>query len=199
MAAHKFILAALLLLTACNLVGAPAAPSQPLDTNSSAEIIELATSTSDAPPTVTALPRPIPTTPTIAGLVWHDRCAVPDEATHTAPTGCLAAAAGLVANGILDVGETGIAGVYVTLGTGACPSDGLSEAITDADGAYTFDALESGTYCVAVNALRPENLALLVPGLWTAPALDNAALTVILTPGESKLDANFGWDFEFAP
>jgi hypothetical protein len=74
----------------------------------------------------------------------------------------------------------------------------LAETATNDTGVYTFDNLESATYCVSINTLRPENLALLIPGSWTAPNSDGE-LTVTLAAGESKLDADFAWDFQFSP
>ncbi len=187
------------MLPACNLGTEPPTPPATLEGgNSTVELIEDATNTPDALPTVTMLVRPVPISQTIAGLVWHDVCAVPEGEVSETPPGCVENDNGYSANGILEAGETGIAGVYVTLGEGACPSEGLAEAVTNDDGAYVFSDLESGTYCVTIDTLRPENLALLVPGAWRAPN-DDGELTVTLTSGESKLNANFGWDFQFAP
>ena len=74
--------------------------------------------------------------------------------------------------------------------------------MTDGDGRYAFTALAAGTYCVTVAVSATTNAALL-PGDWTAPAAAQAgaaaALTVALTPGERKVDVNFGWDYQFLP
>lgn len=188
----------LVVVTACNLNSEPPTTPAPLaGANASVELIEQATNTPNALPTATAIVRPIPITQTITGIVWHDVCDAPDSEVDETPLGCIEAE-GYQANGILEVGEAGLAEVVVSLGEGACPSDELAESVTNAAGIYTFDNLESATYCVSINTLRPENLALLIPGSWTAPNTDGA-LTVTLAAGESKLDADFGWDFQFSP
>jgi hypothetical protein len=136
---------------------------------------------------------------TIGGQVWHDLCKVPYETVSTPPEGCvMLPGGGLLANGLLETGEPGIAGVVVMLGTGACPSTGLTTANTGVNGMYTFAGLGAGTYCVSVDFLDPTNETILIPGGWTYPNEDGAA-TVTISAGESKLDANFGWDYQFLP
>ena len=130
-------------------------------------------------------------------------CSVQSEAVargngEEVPLDCVEADQVYLANGILEAGELGLASVHVTLGEGECPSDGLAEATTDPNGIYVFSDLSNETYCVTINPLNPVNLALLVAGSWTYPNVDGA-FTVTLTAGESKLDANFGWDFQFTP
>jgi hypothetical protein len=138
----------------------------------------------------------------IGGVVWHDECATPwGEAPATPPEGCVSLPdGGYEANGVLEPGEPGLAGVVVMLGEGACPSTGTATATTGADGSYLFTGLGAGTYCVSVNALDPTNEAILVPGGWTSPPGDGlAGVTVSLEEGESNLEVNFGWDFQFLP
>ncbi len=83
----------------------------------------------------------------------------------------------------------------VTLGEGACPSDGLAETSTDRDGTYSFRDLSSETYCVSIDPLLPLNLTLLSAGSWTT----GNEQTITLTSGESELNADFGWDYQFSP
>lgn len=139
----------------------------------------------------------------IGGRVWHDLCAVGggEGGAPVAPSeGCVAdPSGGFRANGVPEPGEPGIAGVVVTLGASECPSTGLAEAITGADGAYQFDALPAGTYCVAVDPLREPNTSILIPGGWTAPGVEEGRITVTLGPGEIRRDIHFGWDYQFLP
>jgi hypothetical protein len=158
----------------------------------------------DAPTTEpTVVPADLPTEPpaegSIGGQVWHDLCKVPYETVAVPPEGCVKLPdGGLVANGLLEAGEPELAGVAVALGAGACPSTGLAVANTDANGMYAFTGLGAGTYCVSVAALDATNETILIPGGWTYPNEDGAA-TVTIGAGENKLDANFGWDYQFLP
>ncbi|MFN8376772.1 MAG: SdrD B-like domain-containing protein [Anaerolineae bacterium] len=166
---RRFALFIILMLSACNLAsGEPTTPVPLENANATVQLIEQATSTPNALPTATPLTRPIPLSQTIMGIVWHDVCDVSASETADVPLGCIETNGDFAANGILEVGETGIAGVTVTLGEGACPSDGLAETLTDTDGTYTFRDLSSETYCVSINTLRPENLTLLSPGMDSA-------------------------------
>jgi hypothetical protein len=151
----------------------------------------------------TAVPTALPTVPpalgSIGGQVWHDLCKTPYETVAVPPAGCVKLPDGsLLANGLLEAGEPGLAGVVVTLGSGACPSTGLATANTDANGMYTFAGLGAGTYCVSVDALDATNETILIPGGWTYPNEDGAA-TVAIGAGENRLDVNFGWDYQFLP
>ncbi len=90
----------------------------------------------------------------IGGFVWHDLCAAPWDMQPTpiaVPEGCIDR---YNANGIREAGEPGLEGVSVDLGFGACPSAGLADTLTAADGSYSFAELSAGTYCVSVDALR---------------------------------------------
>jgi hypothetical protein len=188
----------ILSLAACNLSTEEATTPAPLsEANATVELIQDATNTPNALPTATAIVRPIPLSQTITGIVWNDVCDAPEDADE-APLGCVESDDGYVANGILEAGESGIAGLRVTLGEGVCPSDGLAETTTDANGQYFFSDLNSETYCVTINTLSPENLTVLAPGMWTTPN-EQGELSITLTAGESKLDANFGWDARFNP
>ena len=78
----------------------------------------------------------------------------------------------------------------------------MALATTSLSGDYSFSGLESGTYCVAIDALSPEN-ALLLPGGWTFPAASGerpvAAYTLSLLGGDRASEINFGWDYQFLP
>jgi hypothetical protein len=142
-------------------------------------------------------------TGSIAGLVWHDLCAVPDGPVSEPPPGCidLGGGEGLGANGTLDPGEPGISGVSVRLGQGVCMSGTILQTyLTGADGRFLFDNLPVGEYCVYVDALDPVN-DLLIPGNWTHPMrwVNPTRQAVILGDGEHRTGLDFGWDYQFLP
>lgn len=135
----------------------------------------------------------------INGRVWHDVCAVTGEGEAAVPSaGCASSADGasFFGNGLLEDGEPGLENVVVSLGEGSCPSVGLAETETDADGDYIFEELAAGEYCVSIDTEAEENSSLL-PGEWTYPGIGQTAVT--LTDGEIKTEVNFGWDFELLP
>lgn len=145
-------------------------------------------------------------TGSISGHVWHDLCAVSggEGGQPAVPSdGCVALdAGGFQANGEREADEPGIEGVFVTLGTGACPADDVADVTTDANGIYTFDNLEPGTYCVTVDALTGGNESILIPGDWTAPEGDGSGIataTVDVSAGGLSSDIDFGWDYQFLP
>jgi Ig-like domain from next to BRCA1 gene/SdrD B-like domain len=138
----------------------------------------------------------------IGGMVWHDLCALPDGPLPPAPPpGCIPSGGSYEANGILEAGEPGLAGVTVRLGSGICPSSGLATAVTGPDGTYSFPGLVSGDYCVSVGALVDGNDTILIPGGWTAPVahVDPQAVSVSLSEGQAYAGLNFGWDYQFLP
>jgi hypothetical protein len=137
----------------------------------------------------------------ISGFVWNDECEVPAEFTGEIPEGCVENNFDvpnfgfLVGNGVLDAGETGLAGVLVTLGLGPCPSTGYSETHTDFVGGYRFDNLSPSTYCVSVDPLSPENESDMIPGNFTVPDLGVGEETVTIESG-IFVNVDFGWDFQ---
>jgi hypothetical protein len=176
-----FFLLTALLLTSCNLRSQGVAQDTP-----------------EAPAAT-----PVVVSGSISGRVWSDLC---DPASASpAPPGCVAldTPANLRANGILEGGESGIAGVTVWLGAGACPAPGLASAATASDGSYQFTGLGAGTYCVWVDPARgPEGRPLLA-GAWSFPPLEDpdgmASITTTLGPGEARAEVSFGWDYLDAP
>jgi hypothetical protein len=160
-------------------------------------------------------PTPIPTSPIavagaggVAGRVWHDLCASPQQGQpipDTAPPGCLEVGEGngFRADGALDSQEPGIPGVQVALGFGACPSPGIATTKTGADGFYLFTGLQAGTYCVQIDPNQETNAPLMMPGSWTSPTVSEAggiaSVSVTLAEGEVKTDIYFGWDYQSLP
>lgn len=143
----------------------------------------------------------------ITGRIWHDQCVSPGEGQPVpdpAPEGCVAdtSGIGLHADGRLEPGEPGIAAVQVSLGLGTCPSVGLAEARTDATGAYDFENVPAGVYCVSVDPFGA-NADRLQPGQWTFPpggdARGVAQVQVDLSEGELAADIFFGWDYADQP
>ena len=134
----------------------------------------------------------------IKGFIWHDLCASDQATADTMPPGCqLAPNGGVIADGVFQQGEPPIGGVEASLGKGACPSSGLATVVADADGTYQFKGLKAGEYCVSIDAASEFNQYILIPGRWTYPP--DGQHSVTLTPGETKTDINFGWDYELAP
>jgi hypothetical protein len=137
------------------------------------------------------------------GMVWHDECALPEHGPFpiNPPPGCIDDGVGYyIANGVIDPGETGIGGVTVNLGAGACPSTGLDTAVTNASGNYNFGHLADGTYCISASSLADGNGEVLIPGGWSYPAASESIVKQeIVVAGGTAPDANFGWDWQFLP
>lgn len=170
-------------------------------------LLNVAPVVSGPEPTVIAISTLPANTASISGVVWHDLCALAggeDGAPLQTSAGCvLSETGGFQANGIREADDPGLGDVLVSLGYGACSeSRDHFEVRTNADGSFVFADLPAGTYCLAVDSLRPEN-GLLLPGQWTSPEdLGNtgiARIDVTLQSGEAKTDVNFGWDYQFLP
>jgi hypothetical protein len=133
----------------------------------------------------------------VGGLVWNDRCesAGPDDGEGlTWKPGCVDLGEGRYSgDGIRSESETGIGGVKVHLGAGICPSVGLATTLTASDGTFLFSGLRAGDYCLTAAMDESEDGPLVGEGLWTFPADAEGQLTISLLPGESNLDASFGW------
>jgi SH3-like domain-containing protein len=170
-------------------------------------LLNVAPVVSGPEPTVIAISTLPANTASIRGIVWHDLCALAGGeggAPLQPSAGCVLSETGSFhANGIREADEPGLGDVLVSLGYGACgEARDHFEVRTDADGSFVFADLPAGTYCLAVDSLRPEN-GLLLPGQWTSPEdLGNtgvARIDVTLQGGEAKTDVNFGWDYQFLP
>ena len=139
----------------------------------------------------------------IGGVIWDDFCTIQADGTPTA--NCIETAEGsgfYISDGTLNGNESGLAGVKVGLGDGACPLEGfptgdniITTALTDADGIYLFEGLEAGTYCIFIDAFDEDNVNLLIPGDWSWPARGTGRLGIILADGEERLQVDFGWDY----
>lgn len=114
---------------------------------------------------------PSPELASIAGKVYHDRND----------------------NGVIEVGEEGIAGVLITLWRDGSE---VATATTDAQGAYVFTGLPAGTY--RVTEIQPsgwidgkESLGSGASGQGTVSANDEFS-AVVLAGGDNAVEYNFG-------
>ncbi len=134
----------------------------------------------------------------ISGFVWHDLCAADQATADSLPEGCdIAPGGGVMADGVYQPGEPPIGSAEIALGAGPCPSSGLAVIQAEANGKYAFKELKAGEYCVSIDAASDYNHYIFIPGRWTHPP--DGQQTVTLTPGETKTNVNFGWDYELAP
>ncbi len=146
----------------------------------------------------TATPSPAPASGTIQGIVWHDECVNAEVAgAHSAGCTVSLGLGELIANGIREPDEQGIADVEVSLGAGPCPSTGIVRTTTSTNGGYVFSALPSGVYCVSISDSD------LLPGFWTFPPAEdgpgNGMSTIALGTDEKREHINFGWDYQALP
>ncbi len=95
-------------------------------------------------------------------------------------------------SGSVNGGESGIDNVTLDLFTGACPGVGgpLATATTAAGGAYVFNGLASGTYCVAIDPAEFQAGGTLEN--WSPTVPNPAQMTVILGAGQANTTTDFG-------
>ncbi len=148
------------------------------------------------------IPPPAGGTTIISGGVWHDTC---DNAGSGLPPGCVSTPLGPRADRIQTANENVIAGVIVDLSAGTCPSSELlGQALTDSNGAYVFDNLAAGTYCISVNPNTAINAGVLAEGEWSFPESliigdPVAYFNLTVQTDEITRPRNLGWDYRFAP
>ncbi len=135
----------------------------------------------------------------ISGTIWQDQCSLPPDADPVPdplPDGCVFDNTGVHADGIMQEGETRLAGLTVEIGQGDCPSAGFATAVTDVNGIYAFPSLNPGKYCIRVNADDPANASVLGTGMWTLVPSGNEGKTyraVHLNFGQVKAGQDFAW------
>jgi hypothetical protein len=145
---------------------------------------------------------PAPNSGVIGGVVWADSCFIRSDGSPS--VGCVETAEGsgsFIADGSLNNNEVSIPDLVIGLSEEACPDEGaiaasdiVATAATDENGLYRFTGLDGGTYCVSIDAFSEDNVDILIPGDWTWPAQGVGRITVVLDPGEERLEVDFGWD-----
>ncbi len=146
-------------------------------------------------PGIAAAPTPTPTRPepaaspspsvsaAIEGEVWEDRCTLRDG--EPAAECRLYPGLGYAGDGVRQPDEPPLAGILVNITRGACPSGPLvGTTSTDPNGAFRFDGLEPGTYCVAIDDEQGVNRERLPAGVWTQPQPNQGFITVELEAGQ---------------
>ncbi|MCP4167646.1 MAG: LysM peptidoglycan-binding domain-containing protein [Chloroflexi bacterium] len=140
----------------------------------------------------------------IHGVVWADRCTIPDGGSLPPSPGCVPSGSGYSANGVREAGELGIYDIAVNLLSGTCATVGVpieNSTLTEIDGEYRFSGLISADYCVEILLASADNTEILIPGSWTAPtsgdAGGNMRYDVTLSPGQMLQGLDFGWDYQF--
>ncbi len=143
-----------------------------------------------------------PNSAVIGGVVWEDFCVVTDDGPSV---GCeqIEDSNFYRADGTLNFNEGRLPGITVILSEGACPDNGvftnadiIDTAVTDEFGLYRFQNLDEGLYCVAIDALSPANVDLLIPGTWTWPFVGTGRIGINIAAGEERLEVDFGWDYQ---
>ncbi|HEY1409196.1 MAG TPA: NBR1-Ig-like domain-containing protein [Promineifilum sp.] len=147
--------------------------------------------------------------PGIGGSVWHDLCPLTGASTDDAPEeeGCVASPDGATvqADGVRSEDESGIPGVEVSLLAGDCTSASPGDDVvttTDESGAFRFDGISAGTYCIFLDTVADTNAEILEEGILTFPTSNDVAtnsITVELEEGAAVDDMNFGYDYRFLP
>jgi hypothetical protein len=146
------------------------------------------------------------TTGSVVGMVWHDMCEYSpgDPEPDPMPVGCSYDEWGIIhADGERLAHEPGIPGVVVDLGLGDCPSSGYATSVTDYNGAYHFNNLPAGNYCLRIDpAHGSSNEAILMPGSWTKEPSGHEGMTfkaITIEPATTLPGQDFGWDYDNLP
>ncbi len=137
-------------------------------------------------------------TGSISGYLWNDYC-LTNEAGDALAGDCILDGNGYYrADGMIQPSETNIPDITILLQQGSCNTDNpvAVPAVTDSTGKYSFNNLQTGTYCVFMNAASPQNGSKLLPGDWTFPARGIWYHQLTLQTGENAYPVNFGWDYQ---
>ena len=160
--------------------------------------LEYATVTGDTSSLPTLAVPPIPLG-SIAGFVWVEDC----DDINPATTGCIMNTnSGIPEGDGFFNNELLLADIVVDLFTGSCSSgSSLGTKSTNLNGAFKFDKLEAGDYCIVIDTFKYGNDSILIqaPGFgggWTAPNRNSTVQTfaIKLLPGEHLNGFGFGWD-----
>ena len=145
-------------------------------------------------------PTPGPAVTMINGILWADVCTENDDGSPG--LGCVDDGSGtLQPDGLLGEDEARIPGVLVELRLGECPGSTVVATVASGiNGAFQFEDLETGFYCVSITTETAPNTAILASGIWTHPTSDFSPAarpgqtTISLGPNQ-KQTANFGWSY----
>ena len=140
----------------------------------------------------------VPTIPlgSISGFVWVEDC---DDLNPTT-TGCTNPGSGVPEGDGVFNSEFLLSGIVVELFSEKCPpTTSKATQSTNSSGAYKFDGLEAGSYCVVVETFNHGNDSVLIQalgGTFTFPNRNSTVQThqVDLQPGKNVNGFNFGWD-----
>ncbi len=95
------------------------------------------------------------TSAAIHGTVWYDQCSLPLDTTPVPsplPEGCAVTVYGVDGDGIHQPGEPYMTSIHVNIADGDCPAAGPKSALTSGAGAYEFNLLRPGKYCINIDA-----------------------------------------------
>jgi hypothetical protein len=100
-------------------------------------------------------------------------------------------------DGKRDDNEPIIAGVIVQIGAGACPAGVLAVTTSTVNQpSYKFENLDSGDFCISIDAASAQNAAILGAGEWTVPQKAQGTITDnVKLRRADKLNVDFGWTF----
>lgn len=164
------VLVVVVLLAACDAFGSSNQNVRPTPT------LPLATPILVEPTTVVITPVPAVQTGSLGGRVFDDQNG----------------------NGGREDSEPTIAGVHVSLSSGACGSPVTARAVSGAgEPSYLFEGLAAGDYCISIDPKQEQNVAVLQTGAWTYPTLGNnvAEGAVPLQAGQQQTNLDFGWKY----
>jgi hypothetical protein len=143
------------------------------------------------------LPVPQPPLGSIKGFLWLEDCDDTNPGSSCVGNSNTGISEG---DGIFS-NESFLQGVVVELFSGKCSSTtSVKTAPTDSNGAYKFDNLEAGTYCIVIDTFKHSNDTILLNstfgGIFTFPLRANDLQThqIDLLPGKHISGFNFGWD-----
>ncbi len=142
-------------------------------------------------------------TGSISGVVWVDECPLPLDTSPVPdplPAGCAETVYGVDGDAIHQPDEDFLDGISVNIGPGDCPMGGPKTTITDPDGAYAFNLLPPGKYCININAADFAGPGAM--GHWTllpSGHEGNTYRSVVLGAGQVLTGQDFAWYQDAGP
>ena len=145
----------------------------------------------------------------IRGKVYIDQCSQTFQVLSGGASayGCIDHSFGIVGDDYMNWNEDsqygyepGMSNVVVDLGIGPCPSTGLDQTVTGANGWFAFTVLTPGDYCLSVRKDQTGYVKgtdyNMMNGIWSNPLTKalTAEYDLSLSDGWHHLIYNFGWD-----